>query len=169
MKKLLVAFVLVCGMSFAQAEVSGSSRAAAEKLLQVMHTSENFNGALEQALEMQRNIIDQADLPVEKKEQALAACEKSWKTVLQNFSWEKMNGLFVDIYSQVFTEEELNGIIAFYESPAGQKFIAKQPMLMQVTMQKMQGVMGNMMKAMQQETEAVIAQIQSGKETADVN
>jgi hypothetical protein len=36
-----------------------------------------------------------------------------------------------DLYKQEFSEEELNGIIAFYDTPVGQKMLTKLPALMQ--------------------------------------
>lgn len=37
---------------------------------------------------------------------------------------------YIRIYRETFTEEELQSLIAFYESPAGQMFIRKTPEIM---------------------------------------
>ncbi len=39
------------------------------------------------------------------------------------------------IYAEVFTEEELDAMLAFYTSPAGQSMIKKMPQMMGHTMQ----------------------------------
>jgi hypothetical protein len=44
----------------------------------------------------------------------------------------------MDIYTDTFTKEALEGIIAFYKTPAGQKLIKKLPELMQKSMQLFQ-------------------------------
>ena len=38
----------------------------------------------------------------------------------------------VEIHSNSFTDKEINELIAFDETPTGQKFIAKSPELMQI-------------------------------------
>ena len=53
-------------------------------------------------------------------------------------SWQQLEQPMIAIYSSVFTEEELQGIIAFYQSDAGQKMVKRQPELMQATMAVMQ-------------------------------
>ncbi len=54
----------------------------------------------------------------------------------------------------------MNDIIAFYESPQGQKFVAKQPELTRVTLQKMQTVMAQMIPEMKAEAEKMVAEMQ---------
>jgi hypothetical protein len=40
----------------------------------------------------------------------------------------------VKAYSETFSEEEINGILAFYESPAGRAMQAKMPMFTSTVM-----------------------------------
>ena len=150
--KLFFVVMMAAGVSFAQS-ATPESRAASAKLLEVLRMAENFDSYIQQAIQMQRGVLDQMDMSTEEKEQAKKGMEKSMQPVLKKFSWENMKGTFADIYAEVFTAEELNGIIEFYESPAGQKFVEKQPQLTQVTMQKMQGVMAQMMPEIQKEVE----------------
>jgi hypothetical protein len=62
-------------------------------------------------------------------------------TVNQKIGWKALEPDFISLYSSTYTEEELDGIIAFYKSPVGQKMIEKTPELTakstQVTQQKM--------------------------------
>ncbi len=53
-------------------------------------------------------------------------------------SWQQLEQPMIAIYSSVFSEEELQGIIAFYQSDAGQKMVKRQPELMQASMAVMQ-------------------------------
>ncbi len=53
-------------------------------------------------------------------------------------SWQQLEQPMITIYSSVFTEEELQGIITFYQSDAGQKMVKRQPELMQASMAVMQ-------------------------------
>jgi hypothetical protein len=46
--------------------------------------------------------------------------------------------MMVDVYASTFTADELRGMIAFFKTPVGQKWIEKQPEVQEKTMQKMQ-------------------------------
>ena len=90
------------------------------------------------------------------------------KVTMEKFSWANMKELFVDIYAEVFTKEELDDIIAFYESPQGQKFVAKQPELTRLTMQKMQAVMAELVPEIQKETLKLVEQLKAEREASMV-
>lgn len=135
------------------------SRTAAARLLDVLEMDANFDAAMQQAVQMQSGMIDQMDIPEEEKAEAVKAMQNAMNVTLEKFSWENMKGMFADIYAEVFTAEELQGIIEFYESPEGQKFVRKQPQLMQVTMQKMQALMAQIMPEIQKEVEKAMEQV----------
>ena len=60
--------------------------------------------------------------------------------VADRMSYEKFKPMFIQIYTEVFSEEEIDGIIGFYKSPAGKAMIEKSPLLMQRVMPMMQKV-----------------------------
>jgi hypothetical protein len=47
------------------------------------------------------------------------------------FAWERTRDLYVEIYVEAFTEDELNELIAFNQSPLGQKVLKRMPGIMQ--------------------------------------
>ena len=49
------------------------------------------------------------------------------------------------IYRETFSQEELDGLIAFYESPVGRAYIAKMPVAMAKTMAMSQQQMQSLM------------------------
>lgn len=153
--KIALVIMMVTGVAFAQPATS-ESRAAAARLLDVLQMAENFDNSIQQAVQMQSGMLDQMNLSEEEKAAAKNSMEKSMKTLVDKFCWVNMKDLFVDIYAEVFTADELQGIIEFYESPAGQKFVEKQPQLTQVTMQKMQAVMVEMMPEIQKQAMAAV-------------
>ena len=123
--------------------------AAAEKLLDLFNMDKTYDQAMQQAMDMAVGMIDGQDLPEEEKVNARKAVEASMTVSMEKFSWKNMKGIFVEIYSEVLNLEELRGLIAFYESPIGQKFLKKQPQLSLATMEKMQLLMKEMMPALQ--------------------
>lgn len=56
----------------------------------------------------------------------------------QEMKWESLENYYVQIYRETFTQDEINGIIAFYKTPAGQATIKKMPVLMQQAMMETQ-------------------------------
>jgi hypothetical protein len=63
----------------------------------------------------------------------------------ENFNWETLKPKLAALYADNYTEAELRDIIAFYQTPTGQKTIAKMPSLMQQSLvMSMTGVQANM-------------------------
>ena len=115
-------------------------RAAAEKLLNLLDMSKTYDQTMTQAMGMATNFDGFQNLPEAEKRQAVRSSEVATKVVMEKFAWAKTKDMFVAIYAEVLSLEELNGLIAFYESPIGRKFIAKQSELTALTMKKMQGL-----------------------------
>jgi hypothetical protein len=70
-----------------------------------------------------------------------------------SISWDKMKPLIITVYSETYTDEELDGILAFYRTPAGQALIAKSPQLVAKTMDLVQKQMLDTQPKIQQATE----------------
>jgi hypothetical protein len=78
-------------------------------------------------------------------------------TLIQDtFSWDKIQADMVKIYADTYSDEELDGLIAFYKSPAGQAYVKKTPVLMTKTMdvlqQRMVALQPQMQELMKQAT-----------------
>lgn len=79
----------------------------------------------------------------------------------QEMSWDVLEPMFIDIYQQSLTQEEVDGMLAFYKSEAGQAVIAKMPLIMQKTMQAMQQRMQVIMPKMQQIQNEALASLKA--------
>ncbi len=144
--------------------IQQDARVSAEKLLEVLQVGKNYDNAIQQAVEMQTEIMNKKN----GSEEQLAQIHENMKSSMEKFSWEKMKPMFIDIYAEVFTAKELDDIIAFYESPAGRKFIEKQPELMSVTMQKMQALMAEIVPDLQKRSSDIakarnVAEVEKAK------
>jgi hypothetical protein len=49
--------------------------------------------------------------------------------VASRYDWNKWEPTYEQVYVDVYTEQELDGIIAFYQSPVGQAFLSKTPQI----------------------------------------
>jgi uncharacterized protein len=89
-------------------------------------------------------------------DRVLKACNE---VVISKLSWTSMETHYIGIYMQVFTEEEVRGMTAFYQSPLGQKVMDKTPALMaeimQMTAQKTGDVMPEIEAVSQKAAEEV--------------
>lgn len=56
----------------------------------------------------------------------------------EEFAWKSLREVYVQVYLETFTQEEIDGMLAFYRSPAGRALVEKQPQAMQRSMQLMQ-------------------------------
>jgi len=63
---------------------------------------------------------------------------------------DKMKAPMIDAVAEVFTEQELRDLVAFYEAPSGQALIAKTPELTQKMMAQMPTIMAEMQGKMLQ-------------------
>jgi len=69
-------------------------------------------------------------------------------------TFDKVKDIYVKVYRETFTQEEVNGLIAFYKSPAGKTYLEKVPSVMQRAGAEMQSRIGPMVQKlniMQQE------------------
>jgi uncharacterized protein len=65
-------------------------------------------------------------------------------------NWESLEAMYVRIYRASFTQDELDGMMAFYRTAAGQALINKMPLVTQNLMSEVQGQMKPMQEKIQQ-------------------
>lgn len=83
--------------------------------------------------------------------------------VQAELSWDKMEGMYVRIYQDSFSQEEVDGMIAFYQTPAGKALIRKMPQVTQATMLEMQKSMSTFMPKLQKIQQEAVAKLQATK------
>ena len=104
---------------------------------------------MEQLLD--RNQASQADR--DRMQRILAAQEASVRDML---SWDKLKPLYVRVYSDTMTADEVLAMTRFYESPEGRSVMQKMPQILQRTMQEMQPLAESAVQEMMDEIEAEI-------------
>jgi len=94
---------------------------------------------------MQSLLSNKAVTPEQQK--ALDAFRaKVMKIQAEEVNWETLQPKLSEIYQNALTQEDVDGIIAFYQTPAGQSYVKKMPQIMQQTMLMMQSSMLPLMK-----------------------
>ena len=98
--------------------VSPTKAKAIRRLLDLMGSEKVGQQMLDQMLPMARRSA--RDVP-----------DSVWADIEKEFSSDLTSGNFVEriipIYSRQFTDEDINSLIAFYESPIGKKLTAAMP------------------------------------------
>jgi hypothetical protein len=69
--------------------------------------------------------------PSTEDQKILDAYKLKMSTLLQStLSWQKLEPSYIDLYASTFSEEDIDGMIAFYKSPAGQHLVEKNPAIL---------------------------------------
>ena len=119
---------------------------------------ESVYGSMEQAMR-QGMTLAAAGKPLSAEQQRFfeAAPKRFAGVMREELSWESIRPIYIELYKDNFTQEEIDGLIAFYRSPVGVAFINKMPVVMQkstVTMQsRLRPMMGKMQAAMKEALE----------------
>jgi hypothetical protein len=154
--KIVLAFALLWVPLSGYAEPA--SPASVERLLAVAHTEELFRGVQERQRVVTDSVLRQVEasrarqgrpLSPEAQARMRAAAEKARAAMLVEMGWDKLRPLIVQVYSESFSEEEIQGLIAFYESPTGRMFVERMPQVTERTMRVIGERMGPMMQRLQ--------------------
>ena len=62
------------------------------------------------------------------------APEAFWEKAMHKMDMDKMVALIIPIYQKYLTEEDIQAVIQFYNTPTGKKFIKVSPNIMQESM-----------------------------------
>jgi hypothetical protein len=116
-----------------------------EKLLTITKAESLLDSSyIEAGRAVQKNAkLNAPDKKWNAKQQLLvdAFPEKIVALVRKDYGWDTYKPKIVKIYSDVFSQEEIDGLIAFYSNPAGQAYINKMPLVLQQTIQLTQSMM----------------------------
>lgn len=139
---LLIALTVGCCCARAD---EASKRAKAEQLFVLLHMDtmmdQLMSGVKKQVQQITESMPGADQATPEQKKQIVDFQQRVMDTVNQKIGWKALEPDFINLYAGTYTEEELDGIIAFYKSPVGQKMMEKTPELMtkstQIAQQKM--------------------------------
>jgi uncharacterized protein len=92
-----------------------------------------------------------------------ARAAKFVQVLREEMTWDKLRPLYVQIYQESFTQEEVDGLIAFYESPAGAAYVEKMPVVMQKSMSIMQSRLAPMMEKMKAAMTGAVAKAKAAQ------
>jgi len=138
---LLIA-LLIPFSATAKENNGGASAASVRELMAVTQTKRILDNAMAQIDGWMNSTMKQATAGKKlTPEQDKVVADMQAKMVAlykKDMTWDTLQPMFVDIYQKSFTQEEIDGMLTFYRSKAGQAMITKMPIVMQSSMQIMQ-------------------------------
>lgn len=162
-KMILIAAVFLCALPNAHAD-DASKRAKIEDMFIVLKMDSMMKQMMTQGIAQGKETVRQmmGNTPFTPADQKIVddSIAKMIAVVSDALSWEKLKPAYVDLYASAYSEEEVDGILAFYKSPVGQVLLSKTPELVtkagaivsartQDLGPRMQQVMGELQKQFQ--------------------
>lgn len=113
-------FLLGMTLAFGS-QAAPASKESVEKLMQLTGASNLGQQMMAQMLPAMQQMIPDAP-------------PAFWQSVQQEVNIDEMVALVVPVYQKHLSEEDIQSMLAFFSTPAGQKLITAQPAIMQESM-----------------------------------
>ncbi len=132
-KSILAAFVFVTS-----AHATQPTDASIEKLMEVTRVETmmdavlgQMEGAIRQGM---ASAVAGKPLTAQQQQVLAQAPSRLVAAMRTEFSWPAMKSEYVRLYRETFNQSEIDGMLAFYDTPAGKAVIDKMPVVMQRSM-----------------------------------
>ena len=138
-----------------------SKTAKVEQLMQLSNAEQNSKAVFEQMKSAQiAQLRKNVDVPTQDTSAAEEIQTRIMDLIASNMSFEKLKPAMIKAYMDVFTEDEIDGILGFYQSPAGRAMLQKSPQVMIRMMGATQQQSGDLAAEIKRITDEVRAKYQ---------
>jgi uncharacterized protein len=168
-KPILTVAALSCAVTVWSAAAADNppSDASIKQLLEVVQARKlveamtgQMDGMMKQAMQQAtqgEKVPPRVQQDIEKRQAEMMAAAK------EVLDWNKLEPVYVRVYQKSFTQQEVDGLIAFYKTPAGQALVNKMPVVMQNTVNETQQLMQPLVQRLRKMQQEVIAEVQAEK------
>ncbi|MCR9364923.1 DUF2059 domain-containing protein, partial [Vibrio antiquarius] len=125
--KFLWKFIVIALLAANPISAIATDQDAAERLLKVMKVEKQLSGGFEAMTPMIDQLANSLQLNKSETEE-LVNIYRDW--FLNDIDRQRIIDELAILYSQTFSQQEIESMIVFYSTPEGQKFIEKAPALM---------------------------------------
>jgi uncharacterized protein len=130
------------------------SDASIQELATMAHTQEVFSGMKPQMDAMIASSMKEASQgqTITPERQAILDRMRAKMVAAfdESYNAQSMQMVMLRVYQATYTQDEVDGLIAFYKTPAGQALINKTPLMMQNMMDEMRALMRPMTRRIAQ-------------------
>lgn len=166
---LAIVSLFLCSHAFGADQPA--SEASVREILRMTNVERLIEGMFPQMEAMMKQGMDQAsaELPLSEQEKKAARAfaesfaQKILESMREEMTWAKLEPVYVAIYQRAFTQEEIEGLVAFYKTKTGQALIKKTPQVMQESMLASQQMMAPVLKKMGQAMQGAIEDLKARK------
>lgn len=160
LNKTLAAALLGCALTFTTAHAAPPSEASVLKLLEAAQSHkmlDNMYANLDQTMRQSLQAVVSGKILTPEQKRVIDMAPARLATVMRKeMTWDSLRPAVIQIYRDTFDQTEIDGLIAFYESPTGKAFVAKTPLVMQRSMVATQEQMKALVPKLQAEMKEVM-------------
>ena len=157
---LIITLLTTLFLSSIAVASTDSHRQAVDEMLSISRVDKMIEPMMENVMSVMQQQMSQVEIPEDKMPIVEKYNQKIIDTLRQEMRWERMKDDFVNLYLEVYTEEEIRGLTEFYKSPLGQKMLDKMPELMQASLQISQGLLQQTLPKIQQLSQEMALELQ---------
>ena len=141
-KKKWILFMLLVLCATAYGADTKPSDESLKELLRITETQKLLDSSVGQIDSIMKAGMQQAfkgkTLTPRQQKQIDDMQDKMMTIFKQEMNWEMLEPLYLQVYRDSFTQEEIDGMLVFYKTPPGQAVVKKMPLVIQNTMSEMQ-------------------------------
>jgi len=172
MKFVVTVVLAVFASQTALAQNAKPSEASIRQLFEVMHSSKLLDAYVTQIDGTVRASMQQAfagQQPTPKQQQIMETLGHNIASLVkEELNWASFEPMMIEVYRNTFSQHEVDGMLKFYRSEAGQAVIAKLPTAMQQTMASMQSHVKTLTPKIVQLEKDSAAQLKAAEESQPV-
>jgi hypothetical protein len=169
MRYFCVVAVLLCTLVTSRA--AAPSDESLVKMMQVMQVEQMLNQFLAQMDVGMAQSMDQAlrqalqgrELTDEQKRKVEQTRQETMAALREEMAFAKLKDLYLQVYRETFTQEEVTAITKFYGTPAGQALVEKSPVAMQKASTLMQSRIQPLMQKLNDVQQEMLRDLQKGE------
>jgi hypothetical protein len=155
MRRIALALALSLAFVPCAAFAARPTDAQIDQLLEVTHSHQLLDSILAQIDQLQEQMAGQAlageTLTAEQQAGLDRLMAISSRNIREALTWEKLAPIYRRIYADTFDGSDVDAMIAFYKTDAGQHVIERMPTLMQKTMLETQALVAPTMQKIREE------------------
>ena len=160
MKTLAIGLVIALGLLAGPARAAPPSPESVDRLMVVMQVQSQLETMYAQVLPAMQSSMRQTLATQLRSDEAArlfdAVLPRVNALMLEQLGWARLKPDFARIYAETYSQDEIDGLIAFYGGPLGAALIRKMPQLLNRSIQLMQERMAPMLQQVAQVTKEEI-------------
>ena len=165
MKKTLISLALA--LLSASASAAPASTESVEALLELINAKQLVDGAhasIEGSIRQGMTTALGNTQPTAEQSRHMEVLSRKLVAAIEpEFNWAILKPEFVRVYTETFTQEEIDGIRQFYASPIGAALIAKMPLLQARCIEITQNRMASAIPRVQAAVAAAMAEMKQAQ------